>query len=468
MSSSPAAPWFAGPWQSNAMLWPCTSRVAALPQRDRAYLTAFTVSLILCWLPFKWAGYVAPLFCLTWVIAAGRSGEVFRRTVWAGLALLGWVAVYWLCSERFEFSSGLLFVITHGSLALIWLFPGRELRNRELLSRMTSQAYKMVLLQGLFGILQGVYGYTLKGTFDRDNGDIVQGTLYPFFHSAGSFANPMYGASMTLMLLSLVQDARWRKLYVTAVVIGSMALVLASVVHQILFLLLAWALAYLLVRPPLPKKWGPWLSIALLAVLIPSLSLLLLPGNLSTIRQMTEDFLQGRSPRSLVLLRVLREMPDRYPQLPLVGVGPGQFSSRAALMNTGMFFGTPRAPKDYSPILQNVVPEPMADYLLHTWVANDGNRYYGSTQKPFFSWLSLYAETGLAGTMLLAATVLAALTRLSRSQADSMGRTRAFVCASMIWFLVLLGFQENYWEVPQAVLPGLFLTKVIHAQLSGR
>jgi hypothetical protein len=34
----------------------------------------------------------------------------------------------------------------------------------------------------------------------------------------------------------------------------------------------------------------------------------------------------------------------------------------------------------------------------------------------------------------------------------------------MIWFIALIALQENYWEVPQALLPGLLLAKVMHAQ----
>jgi hypothetical protein len=34
----------------------------------------------------------------------------------------------------------------------------------------------------------------------------------------------------------------------------------------------------------------------------------------------------------------------------------------------------------------------------------------------------------------------------------------------MILFVALIALQENYWEVPQAVLPGLLLAKAMHAQ----
>jgi len=435
-------------------------------RRDRAYFLAFAVALVLCWLPFKWAGYLAPGFSVTWVIVAGRSGEVFRRAIGAGLLGLAWVFACWLWNERFVLSSGILFLITHSSLALIWLFPAGELRNSLLLVRMTSLVCKMVLLQGIFGITQAIYGYTQKGTFDRDNGDIVQGTLYPFLRAEGSFANPMYGASMTLMILSLIYGVRLRKLHLTAVMIGAIAVVLGSVVHQLIFLFAAFCLAYLWVRPRFRLKQRHLIGMVLVVVVVPLLSAFLLSGNLSTTTAMVADFLAGRSPRSAVVRSVITDMRDEYPYLPLVGVGPGQFGSRAALMNTGLFFGSPRSPKDYSPILQNVVPDPMEGFLLQTWIANDGNPYYGSTQKPFFSWLSLYAETGLAGILVLGGVVLTALARLPRSHRAPHGGLPAFVCATMVWFLALLGFQENYWEVPQAILPGLILTKVIHAHLS--
>lgn len=44
-------------------------------------------------------------------------------------------------------------------------------------------------------------------------------------------------------------------------------------------------------------------------------------------------------------------------------------------------------------------------------------------------------------------------------------QVEAWVFATGCIFLFLLGFQENYWEVTQAILPGVMLLKVLHGML---
>lgn len=162
----------------------------------------------------------------------------------------------------------------------------------------------------------------------------------------------------------------------------------------------------------------------------------------------------------------MNDMPAQYPYMPLVGVGPGQFSSRAALMNTGFYFGSPRAPKDFSPFLRNAVPEPMRDSLLPLWIRSSEVKYYGSSQKPYFGWLSVYTEFGGIGMALVICVIGLALWRLPRRTRDVSVGLLSFSCACMILFTALIAFQENYWEVPQAVLPGVLLLRVMQAQAS--
>jgi hypothetical protein len=192
--------------------------------------------------------------------------------------------------------------------------------------------------------------------------------------------------------------------------------------------------------------------------------LALLPGNLATFADIINQFLEGHSPRRTIVDRVIYDMPENYPYMPLVGVGPGQFSSRAALMNTGFYFGSPLAPKDFSPVLRNAVPEPMRESLLPLWLRSSGNKYYGSSQRPYFGWLSVYTEFGGLGTLFAVSVIGLALWRLPRRAKGLYAGLLSFSCASMILFVALIALQENYWEVPQAVLPGLLLAKAMHAQ----
>jgi len=436
---------------------------SGLNRRDWAYLTAYAGVLLLCWSPFKWAAYAAPALAIVWVVLAGRSGAVLARTLVLALAAALVVAAHLAWNEVFVLSSALVAMVTYSSLAVIWVFPARHFLKPELLSRMTDLTRNVVLLEAGFGIVQAVYGYWTSGSFDGANGDLVQGTIFPHFYGDGAFANPMYGAGLTLMVLALVPLARWKRGYALAVVLGTVALVMASVVHQLIFLAAAVALAYLWVRPRLPfsRAAVPLVAVGLVT---PALVFLLLPGNLTTLSDIVRQFREGSSPRRLILERVAEAMPDSYPYMPVVGVGPGQFSSRAALINTGYFAGSPRAPKDYGPLIRNAIPAPMREFLFELWIANANYRYYGSSQKPFFGWLSVYTEFGALGVTAAVAAIVVALARLPRRSKNIPLGLLSFSVAGMIFFIALLALQENYWEVPQAVLPGLFLIKAMHAR----
>jgi len=440
-----------------------TEAAASLSRREWAYLTAYVGVLLLCWSPFKWAAYAAPAIAIFWVIVAGRSGVVLVRVLLLAVAASLVVAAHLAWNEVFVLSSALVAMVTYSSLAVIWVFPAKHFLKPELLGRMTDLTRNVVLVEAAFGIVQAIYGYWTSGSFDGANGDLVQGTIFPYFYGDGAFANPMYGAGLTLMVLALVPLARWRRGYALAVVLGAVALVMASVVHQLIFLVLAMLLAYMWVRPRLPfsRAVVPIIAVGLAT---PVLVLLLLPGNLATLRDIVEQFREGSSPRRLILERVAEAMPESYPYMPVVGVGPGQFSSRAALINTGYFAGSPRAPRDYGPLIRNAIPAPMREFLFELWIANANYRYYGSSQKPFFGWLSVYTEFGALGLLAAAVVIVVALVRLPRRSKDIRLGLLSFSVAAMIFFIVLLAFQENYWEVPQAVLPGLILVKVMHAQ----
>jgi len=404
---------------------------------------------------------------MAWVTVLGPSVVVLRRVLAMGLAASVVILMHAWLNDAFVLSSAILAVVTYSGVGLLWAFPTKDLLNPRLLRRMTSATCAMVLLQCAVGFVQGIYGYSIGGSFDGGNGDIVQGTIYPYLHGDHAFANPMYGASVALMVVSLIPGVRGRRLYALAIGMGAVALVLASVLHQLTYLMLALALAYLWARPRLPVSRAA-VSLVGFCVLTLLLSAALVPGNLASFRDVAAEFLQGRSPRRVMLERVVSDMPAQYPYMPVVGLGPGQFSSRAALMNTGFYFGSPLAPKDFSPILRNAVPEPMRESLVPLLFSSAGQKYYGSSQRPYFGWLSVYTEFGGPGALFAALTIGVALWRLPRrAKVVSVGLL-SFSCACMILFIALIAFQENYWEVPQAVLPGLLLVKVMHAQATHR
>ena len=48
----------------------------------------------------------------------------------------------------------------------------------------------------------------------------------------------------------------------------------------------------------------------------------------------TEETVSVQTPRSKITMEAFADLPAEYPAMPLIGLGPGQFSSRAALIGT--------------------------------------------------------------------------------------------------------------------------------------
>jgi len=164
-----------------------------------------------------------------------------------------------------------------------------------------------------------------------------------------------------------------------------------------------------------------------------------------------------------MIQRVFDEMPQEYPAMTLFGLGPGQFSSRASLISTNLYIGGITDPRTL-PFLEEQASAPAKDYLLDLWLDSEkgGN---GSTTRPFFSWMSVYTEFGAPICLAIIAYSWILLKRLKIASQCSEFGWRATATAMGLMFFLLLGFQENYWEVPQAIFVGLMVLKVMYSEL---
>jgi len=161
-------------------------------------------------------------------------------------------------------------------------------------------------------------------------------------------------------------------------------------------------------------------------------------------------------------------MLSEYPWLPIVGIGTGQFSSRAGLIGTGMYFGSPANPRSI-PLLPEGMSEPFRLFVFDLWLSlyfdQQGNYVHvmnntSSTYKPYFSWLSVYVEWGGIVAFVILAIIGRMLWKIHRYASTPERRLNAVAISAEIIFLFLLGAQENYWEVPQAIFVGLILLKI--------
>jgi hypothetical protein len=429
---------------------------------DDAYFGAFVMVLLACWSPLKWLPYVAPLAAIIWMGAAAGGRIIWLRLLQWTLGWVVWILAFGTFKADFTWHSAFIALVTYSTFAFVWIVPASMLGGRALVGRLARLTCGVVLFEALFGIVQVLAGYRANGTFDLDTGDWVQGTIYPHLDSSHAFANPMFAANMAFMLLAVapmvMREKRWRLTFA----VGAVSLVLASVMHVLFLLAASLLFAAAFYRPKLERRTSRAVMLGL-CVSLPVLAGVLLRTNIWTLSVITEETVSVQTPRSKITMEAFADLPAEYPAMPLIGLGPGQFSSRAALIGTGLYFGGLN-PKEI-PLMPQGSSRAFQDYLERLWLDAIANPFYGSTQQPVYSWLSVYTEFGGIVFILLAIGIAAVLLKLKRAARTASARMIAASTGSGIVLLALLGVQENYWETPQAILIGAMLLKATYAQL---
>jgi hypothetical protein len=437
----------------------------------KAYFYAFLIALVLCWSPSKFLAYFAPWVALSWFLLATRSQKTLRNLIIICLIWLGTVLLASVLTPGFVLHSAALSMLTYGSFIFIAAIPTRFIANHDLTERILAVIRWVVLIQGSWGIVQGISAAIRAGTFDGSVGDNVAGTIRPFGFQP-DLSNPMFAINIAFMLIillpSLITEGKGKYTYI----IGMVALILASVMHALLFLAVAFAIAFVIYYPTIFRRQGG--CIMLVGFLIAAvLASNILSNNFAILENYIQHTLSGRTARAQVIIRAYSSMPQDYPWMPFIGLGPGQFSSRAGLIGTGMYFGSPLNPQPL-PLLPEGMSTPFRTHVLDLWLSlffdQVGNIVHhsdntSSTVKPYFSWLSLYAEFGMIGFVIALAFCAWLTLRVKIRTHTPSQKLTGISFGTAVIFLFLLGIQENYWEVPQAILLGLMLIKIQYAYL---
>jgi hypothetical protein len=430
----------------------------------RAFLETFVLALLMVWSPSNALGYLAPFVTLVWYIWRTRSSTALVR----GLAwFVGWgltIALNAALRPDFALLSALLATVTYSSFLALLVIRPRQLASAELWESVQRILRWVVTIEGSLGIVQAAYGFTQTGSFYGPNGDYVEGTIHPWLRAELAFSNPMFAVNMTFILLTLLPAWAARGKGWLALGIGGTALILASVLHVFYLVSIGLVVAAAVIYPSIiGKKVGVALAIVgLIAALVTARLVGIRPEaavNLWTLN------LQERTPRGLVIGYALDEMPTQYPLMPLIGVGPGQFSSRAGLIATGYYFGRPERPRT-APFLPTSMSPAFRDYVLFAWL--DFARapgITGSSTQPYFSWLSVYVEFGGLMFAAILLVVVASLFHLRRLAITPIAKLHALGLGSSMVFLFMLGIQENYWEISQAIYSGILLMLVQYGRL---
>jgi hypothetical protein len=458
-------------------LWetaPNTSDTSMKASYARPYFESSVVALVITLLPSRVLAYAAPFICMVWFVVRSCSGKTLYRVVSFFLAFCAALALYtWLYSfngVRFLAGNAVVAAISYGTVILLLVLPGKGVATEHFDYTRYAVVLKYVILaEGLVGILQFLI-VSLTGRFDVLSSDAVQGTigLTAFVTESEGFGNQMFSINMALFLTLFAPYALTHRNSACVFLIGLLSLVLAGVLHVFIALLVSVVFTVLCYRRNilLSDIQKMFFVTSTAAVLLLSIEFVF-PGVSRSANIFLRLYQQGDSPKLQAVRTALHRLPDQYPLVYAIGLGPGQYSSRAGLMSSGEYFG------EKLWFMPNEVSQPFKEHVWRMWrtynrkAASFGN---STMHRPFFSLLSVFAEFGLVGMGLSVGFASFLLVRLRRLFLHYQGRDKvnshlSFCLAVAILTVIVISFFENYLETTQAILPGLMLAKVFYRQV---
>ncbi len=255
---------------------------------------------------------------------------------------------YELVAPEFLIANYLLALVTYSAVLPLVVMDTRTLASTKLYSRTVRVIVVMLAVEGTVGIVQAVHGAIETGSFGGANGDYVAGTIHPYLTAELAFSNPVFAVNMTIMLVATLALPEFARGRLRALVLGAIALVLASVVHVLVFLVIAVVFAVATTRRTgrtAKRRLG---TLMVAGALVAGFGYFALSDNLAGISRVGAQAIDLEAvdiPRAILLSRVATELPEDAPVQPYIGLGPGQFSSRASLIASGLYLGGPDSPR---------------------------------------------------------------------------------------------------------------------------
>src|SRR5690606_23329819 len=111
--------------------------------------------------------------------AFSGSRALVSRVSLVLLCFLGVLPFYALLTPEFAWHSAGLWLLTYGTFIFLIVVPVRHTRPK-LYSSVMAVARWVLLIEGSWGLAQGVLAALRAGTFDGAVGDAVAGTIRPF------------------------------------------------------------------------------------------------------------------------------------------------------------------------------------------------------------------------------------------------------------------------------------------------
>jgi hypothetical protein len=440
----------------------------------RVYYECFIIALLITLGPSKAFANVAPLVILFWFIVRTASGQTLRRLTLLLLSFSLLTAFYFILYRMqgvdFLVGNAVVSFITYSSFALVLCLPGKGIIEPGMYDKYAKVLKYALLIEAIVGIMQFLV-VTLTKRFTILPGDAVQGTisLFPFVVKDAGFGNQMFVINMAFLLLFFIPYALVNRKDYWVVLLALVSVMLAGVMH--VFISLIWSFLFTIFFFRKNILFGDFFKILFALVLVVSLLIpfeFLFPGIFRSASIFISLYEDKNSPKFEAIEKATEALPEKYPSAYLVGIGPGQYSSRAGLISSGKYFSvkTPLLPNTTSPFFKN--------YFETTWkkYSTNTNRYGNSTMhRPFFSLLSIFAEFGLVGITLFIGIILYIFFNIRglflkfKTNKQNKEIYLSFSLGVLIVNFFFISLFENYLETTQAILTGLLLSKIIYSYL---
>lgn len=443
-----------------------------LSRIQSVFFQFFIITLFICWSPVKVLAYIIPALYVAYI-----GFLLFFRPILSVtqlILLFVWLSVITfssLVNEDFVLQNAILSLITYGSAFLFFTIPSHKLNSPLLTKKVKKVLLILLAIQAPIGIVQGIYSGIKYGGFSGAAGDAVEGTIHLPLPTAADFSNPIFTVGIILYLIYLIpyypQLSFKSKILIYA---GVLSVILASVLHVLLFSLAAIVAAYIFFAPGYIRlKPSVVIGTSIVFGTLIFIAFSLIGKNIKTTANFVQDFIIGRNPKVKVINNIFNQGSYHYPQLHYIGLGPGQVNSRAALIGTEQYIGGFENPRDL-PLIEQKFTEPFNLLVKRQWenFTRLPANLRSSTTAPFCSWISFYAEFGLFGFLVVILSIVYYFFKEKIRAKTKQQKRRAFAFGSSVLLIFLLGIQENYWEYAQIIFPAVMLIKIQQGNLSGK
>src|ERR1017187_4759103 len=424
------------------------SEAAPLSRDERKLFSAFIALIVIVAFPGKFLFYIAPGILILISLFAGG----FIR-FWRLMGIIFGIVALSLATIAFDLEdgahaniSGLVFGV-EGYLPIFILWSlSKDFRVSEGL------AWRLATACSVFIFLEAAIG-SVQWAITQD-GDYVSGTLGLFDAVTREKTISQVNYCFTLFCM-IVYCAIWihKRRMKLGCGVALAAAFMASTMHHTLF--------FMALLPALAVTGGRRFrllatSIGIMSIVFAS-TFFLDPEIVDNIDGWVDKVLAPNSPKQMSVTGALEMMQGKNLVL---GVGLGQFSSRAAILSSGSgsSVNLPRLLADTSTYYERFLKRPVFNY--------GQNGESSAMAMPYFSILSVITEFGPVIAIIVLFKIVQTVIENIRLGATSQAAWRvSCYCNFLIGFLFLCSFIQNYLELTQAIMIPILLYIVSKARL---